>query len=150
VARGVDFVVVGGIAMVLHGSARITQDLDICYAADQANLDLLGAALVDLDAKLRGVDEDLPFVPDGETLRQTMILTLSTEHGPIDLLAQPSGAPSYEDLRRSAARLDLDGVGVLVASLDHLESMKRAAGRPKDLIDLEEIGTIRRLRHRSP
>jgi len=145
VTRGVDFVVVGGMAMVLHGSARVTHDLDICYAMDQSNLDLLGRALVDLGAKLRGVDDDVPFVPDGQTLRKTGILTLETPEGRIDLLFQPAGAPSYEELRRRAIRMDLGDYGVLVASLDDLAAMKRAAGRAKDLIDLEEIEVIRRL-----
>ena len=146
VAHGVDFVVVGGIAMIFHGSARITQDLDICFAADQANLDALGAALLALRAKLRGVPEDVPFVPDGETLRRLSIVTLDTSEGPIDLLREPPGAPPYDEFRQRAERINVDGMAVLVASLDDLEAMKRAAGRPVDQIDLEEIEVIRRLR----
>lgn len=145
VESGVDFVVVGGVALRVHGSPRYTEDLDICYAADATNLDLLGAALLELDAKLRGVDEDVPFVPDGRTLRRTEILTLDTPAGPIDLLFRPAGAPSYEDLRARAVRMDLGGFGVMVASLDDLASMKRAAGRLRDIADLEEIEVIRRL-----
>ena len=137
--------VVGGVAMVLHGSARFTKDLDLCYSADRPNLDLLGRALVELEAKLRGIDEAVPFVPDGRTLRRTGILTLDSAEGPIDLLVQPAGAPSYEELRRRAVRMDLGEFGVLVASLDDLAAMKRAAGRAIDLVDLEEIEVIRRL-----
>lgn len=137
--------VVGGVAMVLHGSARFTEDLDICYSTDPTNLDLLGTELVELDAKLRGIADDVPFVPDGRTLRRTSILTLVTPEGRLDLLFQPAGAPAYEELRRRAVRMDLGGFGVLVASLDDLAAMKRAAGRPIDLIDLEEIEVIRRL-----
>ncbi len=140
-----DFVVVGGMAMVLHGSARVTHDLDICYSSDPTNLDLLGSVLVELGAKLRGVEDDIPFVPDGRTLRRTAILTLDTPEGRIDLLFQPAGAPSYDELRRRAMRMDLGGFGALIASLDDLAAMKRAAGRPIDLIDLEEIEVIRRL-----
>jgi predicted nucleotidyltransferase len=146
VARGVDFVVVGGIAMVAHGSARLTRDLDVCYSSDPTNLDVLGAALVELGATLRGVDEPVPFVPDGRTLRRTTILTLDTRDGPIDLLMQPSGAPPYDELRARADRLEIEGVGVLVASLDDLTAMKAAAGRPKDQLDLQELEAIRRLR----
>jgi len=145
VGHGVDFVVVGGVALIVHGSARFTKDLDICYATDPTNLDLLGSALVDVNARLHGVDEDVPFVPDGRTLRRVGILCLDSAEGPIDLLFQPAGAPPYEELRRRAARMDLGGFGVLVASLDDLAAMKRAAGRPIDLIDLEEIEVIRRL-----
>ncbi|HEX3975385.1 MAG TPA: nucleotidyl transferase AbiEii/AbiGii toxin family protein [Solirubrobacteraceae bacterium] len=149
VSHGVDFVIVGGIAVVAHGSARITRDLDICYATDQANLDVLGAALLDLDARLRGVPEPVPFVPDGRALRRTTILTLDTDHGWIDLLAAPSGAPPYAALRQRAERVTFGDIAVLVASLDDLEAMKRAAGRPRDLIDVEEIAVIRRLKRRA-
>jgi predicted nucleotidyltransferase len=146
VSHGVDFVIVGGIAMVLQGSARVTQDLDICFAADQANLDVLGAALVALGASLRDVDADLPFVPDGQALRRLSTLTLDTRQGPIDLLRDPEGAPPYEQLRRRADRVEVDGMAVLVASLDDLTAMKRATGRVKDQLDLEEIEVIARLR----
>lgn len=148
VGHGVDFVVVGGMAMVFHGSVRNTRDLDICYSTDRPNLDVLGAALMELDAKLRGVDDDVPFVPDGLTLRRTSILTLKTPAGWIDLLFQPAGAPPYEDLRNHAVRMDLGGYAVLVASLDDLAAMKKAAGRPRDIADLEEIEVIRRLTER--
>lgn len=147
VAAGVDFVVVGGVAMVLHGSARNTSDLDICYASDQPNLDALGSVLIRIEATLRDITETVPFVPDARTSRQTSILTLATPEGNIDLLVGPAGSPRYELLRQRAERVTLDGIAFLIASLDDLESMKRAAGRPKDLLDLEEIDVIRRLRN---
>jgi hypothetical protein len=146
VAHGVDFVVVGGIAMISHGSARVTQDLDVCYATDVGNLEALGAALVELGAKLRGIDDEVPFVPDARALRRTTILTLDTSDGPIDLLVRPAGSPDYQTLRARAERATLDGVAILIASLDDLEAMKRASGRAKDQLDLEEIDVIRRLR----
>lgn len=144
-AHGVDFVVVGGIAMVAHGSARTTNDLDICYSTDAANLEALAAALTELGAKLRGIDAEMPFVPDARTLSRMSILTLTSSDGDIDLLAAPAGAPDYETLRAHAKRVAIDGVALLIASLDDLEAMKRAAGRPVDRIDLEEIEVIRRL-----
>ncbi len=143
--RGVDFVIVGGIAAVLLGSARLTRDLDICYATDQGNLQALGEVLLELDAQPRGVDESVAFVPDGRTLRSVELLTLSTNAGPLDLLARPSGAPRYEILRRNAQRLDVGACSVLVASIDDMIAMKRSTGRPKDLIDIEELEAIRRL-----
>jgi predicted nucleotidyltransferase len=141
----VDFVIVGGVAAVAHGSVAFTQDLDISYAPDDANLDRLGRVLVDLGARLRGVTDDVPFVPDGRTLRHTRLLTLDTPLGQIDLLAQPDGAPLYARLRDRAVLQDVAGVQVRVASLEDLIAMKKAAGRPKDLVAVEELEAIRRL-----
>src|SRR3954447_16751201 len=98
-AGGVDFVVVGGIAVVAQGHIRTTRDLDITYATTPRNLELLGRVLVMLDARLRGVAEVVPFVPDGRTLRAAELLTLETTLGGLDLLASPPGAPRYPDLK---------------------------------------------------
>jgi hypothetical protein len=138
--------VIGGIAAVLHGSARLTFDLDICYAVDQANLDALGEALVSLGARRKGVAEALPFVPDGRMLRRVEVLTMVTELGELDVLARPGGSPGYETLRRRAERFDLEGLAVLVASIDDLIAMKLAAGLAKDLAAVEELEAIRQLR----
>jgi hypothetical protein len=147
-AHGVDFVVIGGVAAILHGSASLTQDVDICFAQDGGNLDALGGALSELRASLRGVEDDVPLVPDARTLRQMQLLTLQTSAGPLDLLVRPDGSPPYERLRRGADRVDVGGFAVLVASLDDLIAMKRAVGRDKDLLAIEELETIRDLRAR--
>jgi len=141
-------VVIGGIAAVLQGSARNTFDLDICFATDDANLAALGDVLTALGARLKGVNEDVPFVPDPRTLGQVEMLTLVTALGELDVLTRPPGAPSYEELRRNADRYDLGGFNVSVASVDDLIAMKEAAGRPKDLLDIEDLEAIARLRHR--
>jgi hypothetical protein len=148
VERGVDFVVIGGIAAVLQGSARNTFDLDICFANDDANLAALGDVLTGLGARLKGVDDNVPFVPDARTLRQVELLTLVTSLGELGVLARPPGAPAYHELRRNADRYDLGGFNVSVASVDDLIAMKQAAGRAKDLLDIEELEAIKRLRHR--
>jgi predicted nucleotidyltransferase len=145
VAGGVDFVVVGGVAAVAHGSAAFTKDLDISYADEPENLERLGRVLVSLEARLRGVTDDVPFIPDGRTLRRTRILTLETPIGLIDLLARPDGAPVYERLRERALVTDLGGAEVRVASLEDLIAMKKAAGRPRDLVAVEELEAIQRL-----
>lgn len=142
---GVDYVVIGGIAAQAHGSAQFTGDADVCYAPDGANLDRLGRTLVALDARLRGVADDVPFVPDGATLRRVQVLTLNTPYGSLDVLAAPSGSPGYEALAAAAIRVDWDGVAIKVASLRDLIAMKKAAGRPKDLVAVEELEAIQRL-----
>jgi hypothetical protein len=146
VGRGVDFVVIGGIAAVLHGSARNTFDLDVCFATDDVNLNALGDVLVELGARLRGVRDDVPFRPDARTLRRVELLTFATVAGDFDVIARPSGAPAYAALRRRAERFDLGGFAVLVASVEDLIAMKQAAGRAKDIQDVAELEAILRLR----
>ena len=145
---GVDFVVIGGVAVVLQAQPRFTKDLDVCYAVDPANLERMASVLTNLDARLRGIDEDVPFVADARALRQTQMLTLTTDHGDIDLLVDPSGAPPYAELRAAADLLDVGGIDVRVASIEHLTAMKRSAGRPQDLIDIEALQIARRRRGR--
>jgi hypothetical protein len=144
-ARGVDYVLIGGLAAVLHGSAMLTQDVDICFARDEGNLQALAKALGELGAKLRGVGEPVPFLPDGQALGRSELLTLDTSAGPLDLVSLPPGAPPYDVLRRRALRLDLGAFAVSVASVEDLIAMKRAAGRPKDLLAIEELEAILRL-----
>lgn len=145
-AGGVDFVVVGGIAVIAQGYVRLTRDLDIVYERRRGNLDRLGEVLVELHARLRGGREDVPFVPDGRALRSTEILTLTTDHGWLDLLAVPAGAPPYADLRAGADMIEIANVTLAVASIGDLLAMKRAANRPRDIADIEALEAIARLR----
>jgi hypothetical protein len=143
VQAGVDFVVVGGVAVVVQASPRFTRDLDICCATDTPNLKRLGALLVSLEARLRGVDDDVPFAPDALTLRRAQMLTLTTREGDLDLLVDPPGSPSYSSLRRRADVVELAGALVRIASLEDLIEMKRAAGRPQDEIDIASLEIAR-------
>ena len=143
---GVDYVVIGGIAMVVHGSARITRDLDIVFAPERENLEKLGRVLISLDARLRGVEEDVPFVPDAATLDKVDLLTLETVAGWIDVHRRPAGAPPYASLKKRAEAVEFEGHEILVAAPADLQAMKRAAGRPQDLMDLEYLEAIVRLR----
>ncbi len=130
---------------MLQAMPRFTKDLDICHWLDDENLDRLGTVLVGLRARLRGVPGDVPFVPDGRTLRRTEILTLETQKGDIDLLGHRDGAPDFETLRRNATEMHLADREVRVAAIDDLIAMKHAAGRPQDLIDIEALEVARGL-----
>jgi hypothetical protein len=149
-AAKVDFVVIGGIALSLHGVDRQTKDLDISFARDKDNLDRLGGLLVALNAKLWGVEEDVPFVADAKTLDRTEVLTLRTSLGLLDLLSSPAGAPRYSTLARKAERADFQQGEIAYASLDHLIAMKETTGRPQDLADIESLKAVRRLRRGDP
>lgn len=150
VEGNIDFVVIGGVAVVLQAMPRFTKDLDICYSTAKDNLDALGGVLVALKARLRGIPEDVLFVPDGRALRQTQILCLTTPVGDIDLLASPEGAPTYRTLSRRADIMELAGLSVRIASVDDMLAMKRAAGRPQDLTDIESLEAARRRKRSRP
>jgi hypothetical protein len=140
----VDFVIIGGIAGQLWGSPTITQDLDICYAREQTNLEHLAAALRELNAKLRGVKEDVPFRLDARTLFNGDSFTFITDFGAFDCLATPSGTSGYDDLKQGAEAMPVGGGRkVWVCSIDDLIRMKRAAGRRKDQLELEHLGALR-------
>lgn len=140
---GVRFVVIGGIAGAIHGSPTVTGDLDVCPERSDANLERLAAVLRDLNARLRGAPADVPFILDGRTLHAGDHFTFTTDLGDVDCLGTPSGTAGYDDLRAGAEAVDLDGFVVPVASLEDLMRMKRAAGRPKDRIELEVLGALR-------
>lgn len=141
--------VIGGIAAIAHGSSRLTQDLDICFATPADNLLALGDVLTGLGSRLRGVDEDLPFTPDAGTLRNVQLLTLTTDKGWLDVMSAPAGAPPFETLFENSVATEIGGVTVRVASIDDLIAMKRAAGRSKDLGDIAELEAIKRLTEES-
>jgi hypothetical protein len=141
--HGVRFVVIGGVGARLRGSPSITQDLDVCYDRAPENLKALAAALRELNARLRGVKEDVPFRLDERTLRAGDTFTFETDAGALDILGTPSGTGGYGDLEGDATEMDLGGVRVKVASVDALIRMKRAAGRLKDRIELEVLEALK-------
>ncbi len=138
--------VIGGIAAILQGSTTITRDFDICYSRVRANLDRLPQALQELNARLRGVDAAVPFQLDAASLRDGLNFTFKTKHGDFDCLGDPGGGFDYELLKRNADQMDLGGFTVMVASLDDLIAMKRAAGRNKDRIEVENLSALREVR----
>jgi len=142
----VEYVVIGGIAATCQGSTTITRDFDICYSRERANLERLTLALRELNARLRGVDVDVPFQLDAASLRNGLNFTFKTKHGDFDCLGDPGGGFDYELLKRNADEMDVGGWKVMVSSLDDLIAMKRAAGRNKDRIEVENLSALREVR----
>jgi hypothetical protein len=145
---GIDFVVIGGIAVAAQGKAMTAMDLDITYDTDDENLERLGGVLLSLHARLRGVTDDVAYIPAARGLRDVQRLMLFTDYGALDLIVDPIGTASYAELRTRADRIELAGVEIRVAALDDLLAMKRAAGRPHDLAQVEALEAIRRTRVR--
>jgi Nucleotidyltransferase of unknown function (DUF6036) len=129
----VDYVVIGGLAVQAHGHTRTTQDVDLVPEPDPANLERLGSALTELQARPAGAAMatagQFELLADG-------VLELDTDSGGVDVHMTPAGAASYADLRSRSLKLDLGDLQILVAGLDDLIAMKRASGRPIDRGDI--------------
>ena len=139
----VRFVIVGGLAVTIHGSSYATFDLDFCYARDTENLSRLAQALGPYHPRLRGAPADLPFRFDEETLKGGLNFTLTTDVGDIDLMGEVAGVGDYTATLAASERVELFGATFDVLTLDALIASKRAAGRPKDLMVLPELEALR-------
>lgn len=140
---GVEFVLIGGLASQVHGSPSLTGDVNICYAQDRENLGRLAAGLRSLLAIRRELPPGVVAQVDARTLRAGDVFTLSTRYGDLDLLAHPAPSLDFETLAGRSISAEILGRVVRIASLDDLIAMKRAAGRPKERIELEILGALR-------
>jgi hypothetical protein len=147
--HAVDFIVIGGVAGIIHGSAHPTYDFDILYAREEKNLERLAAALSELDVTLANAPADLPFQFDARTLAAGSNFTFDSSRGRFDILGYAEGMRDYQAIRADATIEELWGFGVRTASIDDLIRMKRAAGRPKDRSMAEELIAIAEAQRRS-
>jgi predicted nucleotidyltransferase len=147
----VRFIVVGGVAAVIHGSARLTLDVDVVYDRAPDNIERLAAVLAPRRPYLRGAPPGLPFAWDAPTIRRGLNFTLTTDLGDLDLLGEVAGGGSYADLLPHAAQVAMEDLRFLCVDLATLIRLKRAAGRPKDLEAVAELELLlARLRGRGP
>jgi hypothetical protein len=138
----VEFVLVGGLASTAHGSARLTQDIDIVYSRTTDNLKRLVGALAPYRPYLRGAPPGLPFAWDDATLLRGLNFTLTTTIGDIDLLGEITAGGGYQDLVAHTVDLEMFGLSCRCLDLPTLIRVKRAVGRPKDLEVLAELEAL--------
>lgn len=140
--HGVRFILIGGGAATVHGSARLTLDVDVVYARDLDNLQRLVAALSPHQPYLRGAPPGLPFHWDERTIQSGLNFTLTTTLGDLDLLGEVAGGGSYEQLLPFTEELAAFDITCRVVTLERLIQLKRAAGRPKDLEVIAELQAL--------
>ncbi len=144
----VEYVVIGGVAMAAHGSARATFDLDVCYKRSKENIEKLCRALDPLHPRLRGAPKNLPFRLDAKTVAAGLNFTLATDLGDFDLLGEVAGLGFYDTVYESSVLKRVAKISCRVLSLDGLYRTKKAAGREKDIEALKEIKGLKELSER--
>ena len=139
----IDFILIGGVAATVHGSVRLTRDVDVVYARTPDNIRRICDALRDIHPYLRGAAPGLPFRLDPSTVTAGLNFTLTTDEGDLDLLGEMTGGGTYEQLIPAAARIEVYGRACYCLTLDQLIAAKRAAGRPRDIDAIAELEIIR-------
>ncbi len=140
---GVEFILVGGVAATVHGSSRLTVDVDAVYRRTPENIDRLVLALTSYHPYLRGAPPGLPFRWDAATIKGGLNFTLTTDVGDVDLLGEITGGGGYDSLVAATMSIRVFGVECRCLTLDKLIEVKRAAGRPKDFEAIAELEAIR-------
>jgi hypothetical protein len=138
----VEFILIGGLAATVHGSARLTQDVDVVYGRRPENLDRIVRALAGHAPYPRGAPAGLPFAWDRRTLDGGLNFTLRTDLGDIDLFGEIAGGGTYDNLLPHTIEIELFGQRVRCLDLPTLIRVKRAAGRPQDLEAIAELEAL--------
>jgi hypothetical protein len=145
----VEFVIVGGLAGVFHGSSVVTQDLDLCAPLHETNLARMLKALEGLEPRWRMRPEHPRLARDPADLAGFKNLYLLTRSGPLDVLSENSGLGTFDDVLRQSLQVEVSGISCRVLTIDALIRSKRALGRPRDLQVVTELEAIRERRGES-
>ncbi len=142
-SAGIEFIVIGGVAVLVHGLPRFTNVIDMVYSRKEENIQKLAEELQPHHPYLRGAPPGLPFRFDVPTISVGLNFTLVTDLGSIDLLGEVTGGGRYEDLLPHSIDMEAYGIRCKVLDLETLIHTKRAAGRPKDFESIAELELIR-------
>ena len=142
--HGGRYVLIGGMAAILHGASHVTTDVDVVPQDARENLERLSKVLKEIHAKVRvsGEPAGVPFDPSADSLARVRVWNLQTDLGDVDLTFEPAGTRGFEDLRRDAVVMHLRSGDVTVASLADVVRSKEAADRPRDRAALPALRSL--------
>jgi hypothetical protein len=144
-AERVEFIIVGGMAARVHGSARVAHGIDVVYSRSEQNIAHLVKALSPFKPHPRGTPSNVPFEWSAKTVKAGLNFSLQTTIGGVDLLGEITGGGRYDDLSSHSAEVDAFGHPALVVTLPWLIHLKRAAGLPDDFEAIAELELLREL-----
>jgi predicted nucleotidyltransferase len=146
----VEFVLVGGYAVMTHGSALITQDMDIALRMIPENIQKLGEILADLNPYHRQTPKKIPLDLQAQELKSWKNLYLGTDWGQLDCLGEVLGIGDYDAVLAKSELIDLGDFQMRILTLDALIEAKKAMDRPRDIHAVHELEAIRALKNRPP
>jgi hypothetical protein len=141
-ANEIDFVLIGGMAAVAHGSVRMTRDLDVCVPLDADNFLRLQDALRPLNPMVRAGAERIPLKLDAESAGRLKNLYFLTDAGNLDCLGDVAGIGDYAAALSQSVTIEIGGRPCRVLSLEALIKAKETLGRPHDLLTAIELRAI--------
>ena len=141
VGAGVEFINVGGVAGILHGSARATYDVDLVYSRNEQNIQRLASVLAPYKPYLRNAQVSLRSYGILKTIHHGLNFTLTTDLGDIALLGEVSNG-TYQTFLPHSLEVEAFGVRFKCIDLPTLIRIKEAAGRRKDLEAIAELKVL--------
>jgi len=147
---GIDFVIVGGYAGVVHGCSYVTQDIDICCLFSPANLLALQQALADLHPVHRMTPGRKPLSLTAERAARFTNLYLDTDLGRLDCLSAVAGLGDYGKVKQASEPIEVEGMRLHVLTLDALIRSKQSLNRPRDQQALRQLQALKQLRTDRP
>jgi predicted nucleotidyltransferase len=148
IGAGVDFVIVGGYAGVVHGCTLVTQDVDICCDFTPANLLALQKAVADLHPVHRMTPGRQPLQLTAENTGQFKNLYLDTDLGHLDCLSEIQGLGGYGEVAKASQTIEIEGMPLRVLTIDALIVAKEAMNRPRDREAVRQLKAIKELEER--
>lgn len=146
----VDFVLIGGLAAVVHGSAYVTRDVDVCLLLTPENIQKLRTCLAPFNPKHRMTPQKLSFLDFPEYLTGIKNLYVQCDLGTLDLLGNVPGVGTFDEIKSRANEIDVEGLKIKVISIDDLIKSKKIVGRPKDHATILELNVIQEKMKKKP
>jgi predicted nucleotidyltransferase len=146
---GVDFVIVGGFAGVVHGCTFVTQDIDVCCDFSPANLFRLQKALTGLHPIHRMTPKRIKFQLNKKNVEQFENLYLDTDIGQLDCLSQINGLGDFSEVKKSSVPIEAEGMKFYVLNIEALIKSKKAMGRQRDKQAIQQLEEIKRIKKKS-
>ena len=145
----IDFVLVGGFASAVYGSTMVTRDIDICCALTEQDIQDLREVLKDYHPVHRQTPQKLSFIEVPDQFNQLNNLYLNTDLGVLDILSNITGVGDFQRIKSKSIKITLFGHKCNVISIDDLIATKRAIGRKKDLLVVEELEEIKKQKNKT-